>query len=61
MNAILFDLMLQRFNSAEVAGRITNRITEEAEHREQHARDYLRTNLEFTKPTINEIADILFR
>jgi hypothetical protein len=61
LKAILLNLMLQRFNSAKVADRITNRITEEAEHGEQHTRDYLLKNLEFTKPTINEIADILFR
>lgn len=53
--------MLQRFNSTEVAERITDRIIEEAKHGEQHIRDYLRKNLGFTKPAIDEIADILFR
>jgi hypothetical protein len=52
--------MLQRFNSTEVAERITDRITEEAKHGEQHVRDYLRKNLEFTKPASYEIAEILF-
>ena len=61
MRAVLFNLMLQRFNSTEVAERITDRIIEEAKHGEQHVRDYLRKNLEFTKPAIDEIADILFR
>ena len=53
--------MLQRFNSTEVANRITNRIIEEAKHGEQHVRDYLRKKLEFTKPVIDEIANTLFR
>ena len=61
MRAILFNLMLQRFNSAEVAERITDRIVEEAKHGEQHVRDYLRKNLEFTKPASDEIAEVLFR
>jgi len=61
LRAVLFNLMLQRFNSTEVAERITDRIIEEAKHGEQHVRDYLRRNLEFTKPAIEEIADILFR
>ncbi len=61
MRAVLFNLMLQRFNSTEVAERITDRIIEEAKHGEQHVRDYLRRNLEFTKPVIDEIAAILFR
>ena len=60
LRAVLFNLMLQRFNSTEVAERITDRIIEEAKHGEQHVRDYLRRNLEFTKPAIDEIADILF-
>jgi hypothetical protein len=53
--------MLQRFNSTEVAERITDRIIEEAKHGEQRTRDYLRKNLEFTNPVIKEITDILFR
>jgi len=53
--------MLQRFNSMEVAERITDRIIDEAKHGEQHVRDYLRKNLEFTKPAGDEIAEILFR
>ena len=61
MRAILFNLMLQRFNSTEVAERITDRIIEEAKHGEQHVRDYLRKNLEFTKPASDQIAKILFR
>ena len=61
MRAILFKLMLQRFNSTEVAERITDRIIEEAKHGEQQVRDYLRKNLEFTKSAIDEIADVLFR
>jgi type II secretory pathway predicted ATPase ExeA len=61
LRAALFNLMLQRFNSTEVAERITNRIIEEAKHGEQHVRDYLRHNLEFSKPVIDEIADLLFR
>jgi hypothetical protein len=51
----------QRFNSTEGAERITDRIIEEAKHGEPHVRGYLRRNLEFTKPAIGEIADILFR
>ncbi|MGA7634697.1 MAG: hypothetical protein WCB11_28360 [Terriglobales bacterium] len=58
MRTVLFNLMLQRFNSTEVAERITDRIIEEAKHGEQHVRDYLRKNLEFTKAVIDEIADI---
>ena len=61
MRAILFNLLLQRFHSPEVAERITDRIIEEAKHGEQHVRDYLRKNLEFTKPASDEIAEILFR
>ena len=61
MRAVLFNLLLQRFNSTEVAERITDRIIEEAKHGEQHARDYLRKNLEFTKLAIDETAEILFR
>ena len=61
MRTVFFNLMLERFNSTEVAERITDRIIEEAKHGEQHVRDYLRRNLEFTKPAIGEIADILFR
>ena len=61
MRAVLFNLMLQRFNSTEVAERITDRITEEAKHGEQHVRDYLRKNLEFTKSASDEIVEILFR
>ena len=61
MKSILFNLMLQRFNSTEVANRITNRLIEEAKHGEPHVRECLRTNLEFTKPVIDEIANILFR
>jgi len=53
--------MLQRFNSPEVAERITDRIIEEAKVGEQHVRDYLRKNLEFTNPASDEIAEILFR
>jgi hypothetical protein len=53
--------MLQRFNSTKVAERITDRIIEEAKHGKQHVRDYLRKNLEFTKPATDEIAEILFR
>jgi len=61
LRAILFNLLLQRFHSSEVAERITDRIIEEAKHGEQHVRDYLRKNLEFTKPASDEIAEILFR
>ena len=61
MRAILFNLLLQRFHSSEVAERITDRIIEEAKHGEHHVRDYLRKNLEFTKPASDEIAEILFR
>jgi len=61
LKSILFNLMLQRFNSTEVAKRITNRIIEEAKHGEPPVREYLRKNLEFTKPVIDEIANILFR
>jgi hypothetical protein len=61
LRAALFNLMLQRFNSAQVAERITDRIVDEAKHGEQHVRDYLRKNLEFTKLASNEIAEILFR
>jgi hypothetical protein len=61
LRTVLFNLMLQRFNSREVAERITDRIIEEANHGEQHVRDYLRRNLEFTKPASDEIAEILFR
>jgi len=60
LRAVLFDLMLQRFHSTEVAERITDRIIEEAKHGEQHVRDYLRKNLEFTKPVSDKIAEILF-
>jgi hypothetical protein len=59
LRTIVFNLMLKRFNSTEVAERITNRIIEEAKHGEQHLRDYLRKNLEFTAPVIDLIADIL--
>ena len=61
MRAVLFNLMLQRFNSTEVAERITDRIIEEAKHGEQHVRDYLRRNLEFNRLASDEIAEILFR
>lgn len=61
MRAAVFKLMCQRFNSTEVADRITDRIIEEAEHGEQHVRDYLRREVEFTTPAIDKIADILFR
>ena len=61
MRAVLFNLMLQRFHSTEVAERITDRIIEEAKNGEQHVREYLRKNLEFTKPACDEIAEILFR
>jgi murein DD-endopeptidase MepM/ murein hydrolase activator NlpD len=61
LRTVLFNLMLQRFNSTEVAERITDRIIQEANHGEQHVRDYLRKNLEFTKPASDEIAEILFR
>jgi hypothetical protein len=61
LRAVLFSLMLQRFNSTEVAERITNRIIEEAKYGEQHVRDYLRKNLEFTNPVIDEVAVIVFR
>ena len=61
MRVVLFNLVLQRFHSSEVAERITDRIIEEAKHGEQHVRDYLRKNLEFTKLASDEIADILFR
>ena len=61
LRAILTNLLLQRFHSSEVAERITDRIIEEAKHGEQHVRDYLRKNLEFTKPVSDEIAEILFR
>ena len=60
MRAVLFNLMLQRFNSTEVAERITDRIIEEAKHGKEHVRDYLRKNLEFSKPATGEIAKILF-
>src|ERR1700722_3714754 len=59
LRTMLFNLMLKRFSSTEVAERITNRIIEEAKHGEQHLRDYLRKNLEFTAPVIDLIADIL--
>jgi hypothetical protein len=52
--------LIQRFNTTEVAKRITNRILDEATFGEQHVRDYLRKNLEFTKPISEKIADILF-
>jgi hypothetical protein len=61
LRAILFNLLLQRFHSSEVAERITDRIIEEAKDGEQHVRDYLRRNLEFNKPVSDEIAEILFR
>jgi hypothetical protein len=61
LRAVLFNLMLQRFNSTEVAERITDRIIEEAKNGEPHVRNYLRKNLEFTNPVIDEITDILFR
>jgi len=61
LRAILFNLLLQRFNSTEVAERITDRIIEEAKHGEQHVRDYLRRNLEFNQLASDEIAEILFR
>jgi hypothetical protein len=60
LRASVFKLMCQRFNSTEVANRITDRILDESKLGEQHTRDYLRKNLEFTKPLIDEIADILF-
>jgi len=60
LRAVLFNLMLHRFNSTEVAERITDRIIEEAKHGEQHVRDYLRKNLEFNKLASDEIAEILF-
>src|ERR1700721_4577241 len=59
LRTMLFNLMLKRFSSTEVAERITNRIIEEAKHGEQHLRDYLRKSLEFTAPVIDLIADIL--
>jgi hypothetical protein len=46
LRAALFNLMLQRFHSSEVAERITDRIIEEAKQGEQRVRDYLRKNLE---------------
>ena len=61
LRAILSNLLLQRFHSSEVAERITDRIIEEAKHGEQHVRDYLRRNLEFSKLASDEIAEILFR
>ena len=61
MRVVLFNLVLQRFNATEVAERITDRIIEEAKHGEQHVRDFLRKNLEFTKLASDEIAEILFR
>jgi hypothetical protein len=61
LRAILFNLLLQRFHSSEVAERITDLIIEEAKHGEQHVRDYLRKNLEFNRPASDEIAEILFR
>ena len=61
MRAILFNLLLQRFHSSEVAERVSDRIIEEAKHGEQHVRDYLRRNLEFNRLASDEIAEILFR
>jgi hypothetical protein len=61
LRTVLFRLMCQRFNSTEVAERITDRILDQSKLGEQRTRDYLRKNLEFTKPAIDEIADILFR
>jgi hypothetical protein len=61
LRTILFNLLRQRFHSTEVAERITDRIIKEAMHGEQHVRDYLRKNLEFTQPASDEIAEILFR
>jgi len=60
LRTTLFKLMCQRFNSTAVAERITARILDESKLGEQHVRDYLRRNLEFTKPAIEEITDILF-
>jgi hypothetical protein len=42
--------MLQRFDSTAVAERITDRIIEEAQHGEQHVRDYLRKKPESPSP-----------
>ena len=61
LRAILTNLLLQRFQSSEVAERITDRIIEEAKHGEQHVRDYLRRNLEFSKLASDKIAEVLFR
>jgi hypothetical protein len=61
LRAILFNLLLQRFHSSEVAERVSDRIIEEAKHGEQHVRDYLRRNLEFNRLASDEIAEILFR
>jgi hypothetical protein len=61
LRTVLFNLMLQRFTSTEVAKRITTRILDEAKFGEQRTRDYLRKNLEFTNRLIEEITDILFR
>ena len=61
LRAILTNLLLQRFHSLEVAERITDRIIEEAKHGEQHVRDYLRRNLEFSKLASDKIAEVLFR
>jgi len=61
LRAILTNLLLQRFHSSEVAERITDRIIEEAKHGEQHVRDYLRRNLEFSKLASDKIAEVLFR
>ena len=47
-------LMLRKIMTEEL-------IIEEAKHGEQHVRDYLRKNLEFTKLASDEIAEILFR
>jgi hypothetical protein len=41
VRAVLFNFMLQRFNSTEVAERITDRIIEEAKHGEPHVRKLL--------------------
>jgi hypothetical protein len=61
LSAILFNRLLQCFHSSEVAERITDLIIEESKHGEQHVRDYLRRNLEFSKLASDEIAEILFR
>jgi hypothetical protein len=61
MKTMLFNLLLKLYTSTEVAERVTNEIIKEARHGEQHVRDFLRKNVEFTMPMIDAIADVLFR